>query len=234
VRLIVEQGPGAGQSVALRGSTIVVGRGEGSDLTLSETGVSRQHARFHAGPKGWVVSDLDSTNGTFVNGQRLLSNQPYLLKPGDRIAIGSTVLLVHADEAEVAGPEEPVHQGSSAGKPRPAVLAVGAVALVAVLVGIVVLLVILLQPEAEPAMPTAAGPLDQIATAFPLPTGVQGVMTSVATMLPTGFPLLPLGSTPTPEAALPARQMARSPARPTAIAPVPEPPIQPEWEDAIP
>jgi hypothetical protein len=121
-------------------------------------------------------------------------------------------------------------------KPRPALLVVGAVALVAVLVGIVVLLVTLLQPEPEPVTPTVAGPLDQIATAFPVPTELQGVMTSVAPMLPTGLPFFPSGSTPTPtpEAARPGREMAQGRTLSATSVSLPGPAIRRERGDAVP
>jgi pSer/pThr/pTyr-binding forkhead associated (FHA) protein len=234
VRLVVEQGSMAGQIVPLQGGAIVVGRGEGSDLRLAETGMSRQHARFQSGPQGWTVVDLGSTNGTFVNGQRLPAHQPYLLRPGDRITMGGAVLVVQPGEPHSAAPAEVPQPEQPSRRPRPALLVAGAVALIVVLVGIVILLVTLLQPEPEPVTPTVAGPLDQITTAFPVPTGLQGVMTSVATLLPTGFPLLPSGPTPTPESALPGRGMAQGPALSAPPVPLPEPPMQPGKRAAVP
>jgi pSer/pThr/pTyr-binding forkhead associated (FHA) protein len=239
VRLVIEQGSKAGQSVPLRGGAIVVGRGEGSDLRLLETGISRQHARFQPSPEGWSLVDLHSTNGTFVNGRRLPPEHPYLLRPGDRVAIGNTLLTVLPDEGEPAVPEEILAEGVGSGgerggKPRPVLLAIGAVGLVVVLVGIVILLVTLLQPEAGPVTPTVAGPLDQITTAFPVPTEFEGVMTSVATLLPTGFPRLPVGPTPTPEAKEPGLELAQGPPLPAAPGPLPVPFTRAEMGDRAP
>jgi hypothetical protein len=218
VRLVIEQGPLAGRSVTLVRRAVVVGRGEASDLRLPETGVSRQHVRFQRGPQGWEVVDLGSTNGTFVNGRRLPAHQPLVLHQGDQIALGNAarttavVLTVRAEEPEAAVPPEGRPPGASErGRPRSVVMVVGAVALIVVLVGLVIVVVTLLQPEPEPPTPTVAGPLDQIATVLPVPTGFEGVMTSVATLLPTSFPLFPLEATetPTPGAAVPGREMVQ-------------------------
>jgi hypothetical protein len=236
VRLVIEQGPLAGQIIPLQGEAIVVGRGDASDLRLPETDASRQHARFQPGPQGWMVVDLGSTNGTFVNGHRLPPDRPCLLGPGDRIAIGNSVLAVEPASTESPVPADVQQQDVPGRKPRPALLAVGAVVLVVVLVGMVILLVTLLQPGPEPITPTVAGPLDQIATAFPVPTALQGVMTSVAPMLPTGLPFLPFEPepTPTPQAAQPGREMARGCAISVAWVLLPEPPVGLERGDVVP
>jgi pSer/pThr/pTyr-binding forkhead associated (FHA) protein len=234
VRLVIEQGVLAGQSVPLEGGAILVGRGGGSDLRLPEAGVSRQHVRFQRGTQGWMVVDLGSTNGTFVNAQRLQANQPYLLRLGDRIAIGGSVFVVESGEPGGAVLEDvPQQEPPARSRPHPALLMAGAAALVVVLVGIVILVVTLLQAEPEPVTPTVAGPLDQIATVFPVPTGLQEVMTAVVPLLPTGFPVLPSGPTapPTPKSALPGREMAQAPMAPV---PVPEPSIRFERGDAVP
>jgi len=58
---------------------------------LEDTGVSRRHAELRPGADGWVVSDLGSTNGVRVNGQDI--HEPQLLRPGDRIELGSTEVV---------------------------------------------------------------------------------------------------------------------------------------------
>jgi hypothetical protein len=213
VRLAIEQGPLAGQIISLPGQTFVVGRGEGCDLRLPEKGVSRQHARFQSGPQGWMVVDLGSTNGTYVNSQRLSPDQPYRLGPGDRITIEGSVLvveLIEPEDIDQTGRRPPETAGR---RPRPVLVAAGVVVLVVVLVAMVILLVTLLQPESESGLPTVAEPLDQLATAFPVPTEVQGVMTAVVTVLPPGLPFLPLEPepTPTPQAALTDPRLSRVP-----------------------
>jgi len=68
----------------------VIGRGAECDLRLDDTFVSQEHARIFAKDGSWYVEDLGSTNGTFVNEQRLAA--PAMLTGGDRIRVGTTVL----------------------------------------------------------------------------------------------------------------------------------------------
>jgi pSer/pThr/pTyr-binding forkhead associated (FHA) protein len=57
---------------------------------VDDTYASQQHARLFGRQGGWYVEDLGSTNGTFVNEQRLAS--PALVQPGDKIRMGTTML----------------------------------------------------------------------------------------------------------------------------------------------
>ena len=77
------------RSIRLAGS-MVVGRAIECDLRLEDTYVSQQHARIFGKNGSWYVEDLGSTNGTFVNEQRLAA--PAMLAPGDRIRVGTTVM----------------------------------------------------------------------------------------------------------------------------------------------
>ncbi len=71
--------------------TTVVGRGE-VDFSLDEEGLSRRHARFDVDTRGQVtIEDLGSTNGTFVNGERIVGRRA--LRDGDRIEIGTATIL---------------------------------------------------------------------------------------------------------------------------------------------
>ncbi len=75
----------------------VVGRGEGSDLVVPDEVVSRSHLRLNASDGALELEDLDTANGTFVNGDRVRRCR---LAPGDRIELGAWVLLVEP------GPQE--------------------------------------------------------------------------------------------------------------------------------
>jgi hypothetical protein len=79
----------------------VVGRSEGGVGNLQQDGeLSRRHARFYYGDGGsiLVVEDLQSTNGTFVNDRRI--SEPHVLRPGDRVRLGTTTLEVTSPDAD--------------------------------------------------------------------------------------------------------------------------------------
>ena len=61
--------------ITLGEAQFVVGRDPTSDLVVSERAVSRHHARFEKKESGFVVTDLGSTNGTWVNGERIASEK---------------------------------------------------------------------------------------------------------------------------------------------------------------
>jgi len=83
-RLVVEIGPDEGKEFPLRG-TMRIGRSEDSEITLADAQASRHHAAVSPEPGGFTIQDLNSSNGTFVNGKRL--DEPRLLKDGDRLRV---------------------------------------------------------------------------------------------------------------------------------------------------
>ena len=72
------------------GDELTIGRAAACTLTLDDTYVSQQHASIVWRDRQYLATDIGSTNGTFVNRERLVS--PVVLRPGDRVQIGSTVL----------------------------------------------------------------------------------------------------------------------------------------------
>ena len=72
---------------------IVLGRDSDSDLVIDDDLASRAHARVRPSGRGWIVEDLDSTNGTRVNGFRTAAQ---LLTDGDKLTIGSTAFTFDA------------------------------------------------------------------------------------------------------------------------------------------
>jgi hypothetical protein len=83
--LLVLEGPKPGQRILLDEGELIIGRQEECDLVIPERQVSRQHARIRLDGDRYVVEDLGSKNGTFVNGQEL--TQPCVLQNGDEIQI---------------------------------------------------------------------------------------------------------------------------------------------------
>jgi pSer/pThr/pTyr-binding forkhead associated (FHA) protein len=69
-----------------------IGRDAACDISLSDTYASQQHARISNRNDSWVIEDLGSTNGTYLNQRKV--TVPTALAPGDTIRIGKTVLEV--------------------------------------------------------------------------------------------------------------------------------------------
>ena len=78
----------ANRAIDLASASVTLGRESRNDITIPDINVSRTHAEISLSPQGaWVITDLGSTNGTYVNG-RAVASQP--LNEGDHIAMGST------------------------------------------------------------------------------------------------------------------------------------------------
>ena len=92
-RLIVRRGPQPNQSYELNKDIVTLGRDITNDIVINDPEVSRHHLRLTRGAGGFTMEDLGSTNGTFVNGQRLTGARP--LRPGDMIGLGETVTLAY-------------------------------------------------------------------------------------------------------------------------------------------
>jgi signal transduction histidine kinase len=96
--LFVIQGPNRGTRFELDGSPAIgIGREAGNAVQLQDSEVSRRHAEIRPAAAGFLVADLKSSNGTFVNGRRVERAE---LAGGDQIQVGRS-LLVYALEAEV-------------------------------------------------------------------------------------------------------------------------------------
>jgi FHA domain len=92
-RLIVRRGPQPNQSYDLNKDIVTLGRDITNDIVINDPEVSRHHMRLTRGAGGFTLEDLGSTNGTFVNGQRLTGARP--LRPGDMVGLGETVTLAY-------------------------------------------------------------------------------------------------------------------------------------------
>jgi hypothetical protein len=82
-----------GQHYPLTAEVTVIGRSSETDLPLDDTGVSRRHAEIRRTPHGYELVDLGSTNGSFVNGERVSA---VALTDGSLITIGRTRIVFHA------------------------------------------------------------------------------------------------------------------------------------------
>jgi len=90
--LTIQKGPGAGQRFTLSKPETVIGRYAGNDMVVQHKEVSRRHASITREGGGFVLRDLGSRNGTFVNRRRL--SGPQALRDGDVIMLGEGVHLV--------------------------------------------------------------------------------------------------------------------------------------------
>jgi pSer/pThr/pTyr-binding forkhead associated (FHA) protein len=214
--LHAERGSLAGQDVPLDQPSLSIGRGSGNDLVLAEQGVSRQHARIQRVSQGWVLADLGSTNGTLVNDERIAAS--HLLQPGDRLVIGGSQFVVRQAAEEEGPAEAEVPMPWLTGPQRTLVMILGAVLLVVVLVGVVLLLVSALRPEEIQGEATPTGDIPDLMTVIPIPTEMHEMATSVLPMLPSVLPIFPGGATETPEpgASVPGPAQAGRPAGPLA------------------
>jgi len=112
-QLTMRTGPNPGTVYALEGDLIAIGRDASNDISVNDAEVSRRHARLTFQGGKFVLEDLGSTNGTYVNGQRLTG--PRVLKSGEVISLGEQIVFVY--ESMSADP------GATIASPRKAVSA---------------------------------------------------------------------------------------------------------------
>ena len=91
-QFVMRSGPTPGATYSLEGDQIVIGRDSTNGVVINDAEISRKHARLMFQGGKYVLDDLGSTNGTFVNGQRLAG--PVVLKSGDVVSLGEQIVLV--------------------------------------------------------------------------------------------------------------------------------------------
>jgi signal transduction histidine kinase len=93
--LYVLQGPDKGRTYETPTESAIIGRSS-YQIQLSDNSASRRHAEIRPHNDSWLLLDLNSSNGTYLNGQRIVS--PTELKHGDQIKVGSTLLVFTGQE----------------------------------------------------------------------------------------------------------------------------------------
>ena len=101
-RLIVSSGRAVVAEVALNRPRMVLGRDDSCDISLDSRYVSRFQNLFLETPEGWMLIDLSSTNGCFVNGRRIREHH---LRDGDLIAVGHHQMRFTGPSAKAYGAE---------------------------------------------------------------------------------------------------------------------------------
>ena len=91
-QLTMRSGPTPGKTYPIEQEELLLGRDLANDIAISDPEVSRRHARFSMQNENVLVEDLGSTNGTFLNGERISS--PQQLRAGDVITLGESIVLV--------------------------------------------------------------------------------------------------------------------------------------------
>jgi pSer/pThr/pTyr-binding forkhead associated (FHA) protein len=113
-QLRMETGPTIGKIYELNKNELYIGRDLANEISINDPEVSRRHARIFLQGSNYVIEDLGSTNGTFINGQRLMG--PYLLHAGETVVLGENVALrvevirVDQDATLAAGTKMPEPQ----------------------------------------------------------------------------------------------------------------------------
>ena len=90
-QFVMRSGPGTGKVYPLEAAEIIIGRDESNGVSINDGEVSRKHAKLSLHGSAYVIQDLGSTNGTFVNGQRVTATQ--VLNPGDTVSFGENIAL---------------------------------------------------------------------------------------------------------------------------------------------
>jgi predicted component of type VI protein secretion system len=96
-QLVMHKGPNPGKIFELVQDELTIGRDITNRIVINDPEVSRKHSRLSLQSGAYVIEDLGSTNGTFVDGQRLIG--PHMLRPGETIMLGEKISL----EYEVLG-----------------------------------------------------------------------------------------------------------------------------------
>jgi hypothetical protein len=92
-QFVMRSGPTPGVTFPLEGDQLIIGRDSSNHVAINDAEISRKHSRLTFQGGKYVLEDLGSTNGTFVNGQRLAG--PVVLKPGDVISLGEQIVLMY-------------------------------------------------------------------------------------------------------------------------------------------
>jgi pSer/pThr/pTyr-binding forkhead associated (FHA) protein len=105
--LVIHEGAGAGSEHPVDGELILGRERATADLVIDDPGVSRRHARVLEDRGDVIVEDLGSSNGTYVNGERI--SGPVELGAGDEVQVGATVvgLRAAARTRPMPGPSQP-------------------------------------------------------------------------------------------------------------------------------
>jgi hypothetical protein len=224
--LTLTRGPDAGRRFDIAAAPVTIGRQDQCEVQVPGTWVSRRHARLAWTGTGYIVEDLGSTNGTFVNGERV--SGPRALRSGDRLQLGDQVEF--AFEARMPAPVRaeaalpgmaPSQAQAPPSQPKQRRLWVWALGLLGLLViiaaGVGIYYLLSNNGPQVGETPTVLAAVPQPTTATPTPTATPTLtLTSTWTPTPTRTPTAAPTRTPTatrtrPPTALPSPTRTRAP-----------------------
>ncbi|HLL46611.1 MAG TPA: FHA domain-containing protein [Longimicrobiaceae bacterium] len=161
----IQSGPQAGKEVPVRLPVVRIGRAAGNDVVIPDDSVSVNHALLEFERDAWRITDLESTNGTYVEGVRLAPQVPTPLGYGSSVRFGGIPLHFRAVEtadpaaarAQYVAPERApgIREAGSGGRRIPVWL----VLLLLILLAVAVVLFTTFNPSQDP--PTRPTPTEQ-------------------------------------------------------------------------
>jgi predicted component of type VI protein secretion system len=92
-QFVMRSGPTTGKIYPLEAAEIIIGREASNGVAINDAEISRKHAKLSLHGSAYVIQDLGSTNGSFVNGQRLTGTQ--VLNPGDTVSFGENIVMIY-------------------------------------------------------------------------------------------------------------------------------------------
>lgn len=98
-QLVMHAGPTPGKTFPLELDVITIGREAGNTIVINDAEVSRKHSQLTLQGGKYVLTDIGSTNGTFVNGQRITGS--HVLVPGEVISLGEQINLLFESLAQI-------------------------------------------------------------------------------------------------------------------------------------
>lgn len=108
--ILFQQGPLFGKMVLLQTGSVVLGRSADADITIDDEGISRRHVRLDYKKGKTIITDMGSTNGTYVNGERIAETE---LQHEDKIQLSSSTLIkyIYADKLDESTQQELYNMG---------------------------------------------------------------------------------------------------------------------------
>ena len=98
-QFVMRSGPTVGKAYPLDAPEVTIGRDAVNTIVINDSEISRRHARMELRGAAYVIQDLGSTNGTFINGTRISGMQ--VLNAGDTVSFGQGIVLVYEPVADL-------------------------------------------------------------------------------------------------------------------------------------